>query len=72
LMIANGLSLNHLMISAGVILFAISDSILSIRLFYYKFDYSDFLVLMTYWPGQMLICYGWIQYYDDLVNIKKI
>ncbi len=46
----------------GAILFVISDSVLAINKFYYPFEYSGVLIMLTYGMAQWFIVKGAILY----------
>jgi uncharacterized membrane protein YhhN len=56
----------NLLFTAGAICFVISDSLLAIRLFYFAFPFSDFLVMITYCIAQYLIAVGSVRHLDDV------
>jgi len=54
-------SLSNWMIVLGASLFAFSDVTLAFNKFYTEILYQHFIILFTYWAGQMLIMFGWIE-----------
>ena len=55
-------------LTAGAVLFIISDSLLAINKFYYPFQMAGILVMATYGLAQFFITYGAIRYLSSAIR----